>query len=40
MADNKRKKKDIKINPNFKIKNIYTKSKPKIATSRTSYIES
>ena len=29
MADNKKKKKSIKINPNFKIKNIYAKPKQK-----------
>ena len=37
MDDNKKKKKNIKINPNFKIKNIYNKSKPKTATTRPSY---
>ena len=31
MADRKQKKKSININPKFKIKNVYTKSKPKSA---------
>ena len=38
MADNKHKKKSIvKINPNFRIKNIYTKSKPKTTKLVSSY---
>ena len=33
MDNNKKKKNNIKINPNFKIKNIYNKQKPKSASS-------
>ena len=37
MADYKHKKKNIKISPNFKIKNIYSKNKPKKIVSKPSY---
>ena len=37
MADRKQKKKSININPKFKIKNVYTKSKPKSAIPKSSY---